>query len=739
MNFFEHQKAAQSRTRMLIIYFVLAVLLINVAIYFAASAAILMADGYFDDGGEDPRVVELRQDRKGVARQLAAGEARDPDSAFVADRRERLREIDQQLAALGESAGFHWFNAERALWVALITLLVIGYGTFSKLGEVGRGGSAVAQMLGGRRVSPDTSDPGERRLFNVVEEMAIASGIPVPPVFIMDRERSINAFAAGMSTSDACVAVTRGCVDLLSRDELQGVVAHEFGHILAGDMKMNVRLIGVLHGILLIGVIGVGMLRAMFWGTYFGGATVSTGRDRRGRDPRLLIAIVALGVALMVIGFVGLFFGRIIKAAVSRQREFAADATAVKLTRHPQGIAGALARIGGYRVGSTIRHRNAELASHMYFGSGMNLASMFATHPPLEERISRIDPSFKGQIPKRQLPERPVWADEDPQAAAAFAKEQAAQGKTGPAVAALAGAGAASGAVPPPIPGSRRPGRRSFSATEAVNQVGSFGPEHIAAAQRTIREIPDRLRAAAHDPSLAAPLVFAMILDDDPKIQREQLNLIGREHGSQTSSHAENFRRDTDRLDPYARVPLAELCMPALAAGSRDDALRFGSTMQKLIWADGKVTLFEFAVEAVLMRPLALRHRLIPPPKVKYLSVRFLSGSIFQLLSVVSHLGSPDPAEARKAFNAGIKEARLGSIEPKFYALRDLGLDEVRAALQTLAQSAPAFKQRVIRALTTTITIDGEITLGEAELLRAVAASLDAPMPPILAAESPAA
>jgi Zn-dependent protease with chaperone function len=228
-------------------------------------------------------------------------------------------------------------------------------------------------------------------LLNVVEEMALASGTPTPPVYLMDREDGINAFAAGFSPNDAVIGVTRGTATRLDRDELQGVIAHEFSHILNGDMRLNLRLMGLLHGILIIGMLGYFILRMSFF---------SQGR-RRSRDGKDGVPIVVIGAGLAVIGFAGTFFGNLIKAAVSRQREFLADASAVQFTRHPDGIAGALKKIGGFAQGSSIENPNAPIASHMFFGratSGFN--AMFATHPPLAERIRRVDPSWDGEFPE---------------------------------------------------------------------------------------------------------------------------------------------------------------------------------------------------------------------------------------------------------------------------------------------------------------------------------------------------
>jgi Zn-dependent protease with chaperone function len=274
--------------------------------------------------------------------------------------------------------GFHWIQPRLGFWVVSVTLLVVFIGSITKIIALANGGSSVAENLGGRLINASTTDRDERRLINVVEEISIASGVPVPQVYILDREKGINAFAAGYSPNDAVVAVTRNCLKLLNRDELQGVIAHEFSHILNGDMRLNIRLIGFLSGIMIIANIGYLILRSR------------TGSRKSGAQ------IVLIGVGLLIIGFVGQLFGRMIQAAVSRQREYFADASSVQFTRNPKGLAGALKKIGGFMAGSRVQSPNASEICHMFFGKAIR--TLFATHPPLTDRIYRLQPDFDGQF-----------------------------------------------------------------------------------------------------------------------------------------------------------------------------------------------------------------------------------------------------------------------------------------------------------------------------------------------------
>src|SRR5262245_37625861 len=289
----------------------------------------------------------------------------------------------------GEDGPLSWWQPELLLFAAAGVGLVVGGASAFKVAQLASGGQAVALMMGGREVPRTTRDARERRLLNVVEEMAIAAGVPVPPVYILE-EPGINAFAAGYAPGDAVVAVSEGCLRYLTRDELQGVVAHEFSHILNGDMRLNICLIGLIFGIMALTLVGRILMLSS------GGRRSSSNRRDSGGG------LVLVGLGLFILGLVGAFFGRLIQAAVSRQREYLADASAVQFTRNPDGIAGALKKIGGLKEGSSISNPEAAEVAHMFFASaflGGGLGGLLATHPPLLDRIRRLDPQFDGTFP----------------------------------------------------------------------------------------------------------------------------------------------------------------------------------------------------------------------------------------------------------------------------------------------------------------------------------------------------
>ena len=564
------------------------------------------------------------------------------------------------------------------------TLLVAGGGSLFKIAQLRGGGHVVAEQLGGRLVNPDTAAPSEQQLLNVVQEMAIASGAPTPPVYLMDNEPGINAFAAGFTPSDAVIGVTRGAADAFTRDELQGVIAHEFSHILNGDMRLNIRLIGLLHGILIIGMLGYFVLRM----AAFSGAGRS--RSRQEGSP---LPMLALGAGLMAVGFFGTLFGNLIKAAVSRQREFLADASAVQFTRHPAGIAGALKRIGGATAGSDIQSPNAPEASHMLFGRATKgFSALFATHPPLAERIRRIDPSWGGEL----------------------AEEQAADGGQ----AAAAGAsGFAGGATPAGAP--------------SVEQVGQpAGEAHIQYAVRLIDSLPKQLVSAAHETYGARAVVYALLLDHEAEPRERQLEHL--KQAADPGVYEETLRLMplAQQLDTRARLPLLDMSLPALRGLVPAQYALFKDNVAALVEADGAIDLFEWSLHRILLHDLEAHFVKHSPPRVRHRTLAAIRPHAELLLSVLAYAGHRDRESARHGFeqarsSLGLPDARLHPADAVQFAALD-------AALAAIEESAPTVKRQVLRAAVACIAADRTVTATEAELLRAMSVSVGSTMPPLL-------
>jgi Zn-dependent protease with chaperone function len=587
--------------------------------------------------------------------------------------------------------------------VATAVLLVVTTGSLYKIATLRDGGDAIARLVGGRPVEPATAAPAERRLLNVVEEMALASGTPVPPVYVLDDEPGINAFAAGFTPGDAVVAVSRGALDHLTRDELQGVIGHEFSHILNGDMLLNLRLIGLVHGILVIALLGQLLLRLSY--------TTRGGRrdgDKDSSGPWMFF----VGVGLLVIGSLGVLLGRIIKCAISRQREFLADASSVQFTRNPDGIVGALKKIGGLAEGSRVRSPNAEQACHMFFGQGVpSLSSLLATHPPLAERIRRLDPSFDGTFPV--VPEAPIEVGPEPEEAEALAMP-------------LSGR-------PAPPPG--RPEVFPLDPAAAVASVGTPTAEHVGYAWAFLGTLPPDLAAATRNPFSARAVIYALLLDPDDAVRRAQLARLEGQSEPGTVPEVLRLRPAIASVGEDGRIPLVDLTFPALRRLSDAQYRAFRANVDALIQADRRVSLFEYALHRMLLRHLDQAFFRLPPPVVQFETIDGVFPDCVLLVSTLARLGHEDGTSIERAFETGMARLQKGYPGERAVALRPpeaCSLGAVDRALGRLARAAPPVKRRVLDACAACIAVDTDVTTGEAELLRAVADSLDCPMPPIL-------
>ncbi len=713
MNFFEHQERARRSTRRLVILFSLAVVGIIAALYFFF--ALLLQDQY---GGSfwqhGPRF-----------------------------------------------AGSFW-QPKTLAWVMGCTLLTSGLACLIKISSLRAGGSAVAELVGAVEVNYSTTHVLERKYINVVEEMAIASGVPVPAIYIMEDESNINAFAAGYSIDDAAVAVTRGCIERLDRAELQGVVAHEFSHILNGDMRLNIRLIGVLAGILFLALIGYVLMRI---GGALGGSSSGGGKDEGG-GCALAPVFFFVGLVLLVIGFIGHLFGSLIKAAVSRQREFFADASAVQFTRNPNGIAGALRKIGGYGDGklkspkaSEISHMCftsvsggpfslksflifegsisvlylviAILASDFYEGSLWQPLTLFLvvvipmvcfglawlqkltglTHPPLPERISRIE-----NLPLDDIGPGEAQASGAPLAAG---------------VAGLSGGGRKSRRRPPR---RRKTAKRKITAQAAdvVASAGSVTEAGIRNAIHIVASLPEGLAEAARHPLSATALVYLLLLPEDKKERRKRVRkdlpmILGKDE------LGELFRLEKlmPRLDDHARLPLLEMCAPALRLLTKDQARQFIGRIEQIVKVDNKVDLREFCYITMIEFCLYGAGRLRRKSKKRYRKFAELAPDFSRVLSALAAAGHVDPSQRSRAFESA-RKVFGGKVELKYDAAT-VAVKELRTSLGRLARSSIRMRKALITAASYCVLFDDDIEVREAELLRSLAHAIGVPLPPFLA------
>ena len=546
------------------------------------------------------------------------------------------------------------------------------------------GGRGIAESLGGRQVCASTPDLAERQLYNVAEEMALAAGVPVPTLYILDKERSINAFAAGFSPNAAVIGVNRGTVELLTRDELQGVVAHEFSHILNGDMRMNMRLIGILYGLQQVTLNG-------YYATRFAWFLAQCGMF-----PLLLAIPVALiGLALMIIGYIGVLFSAVIQAAISRQREYLADASAVQYTRNPDGIVGTLKKIGAPNIGSNVRHPRAAEASHLFFGNTcglFSLGTLLATHPDLTTRIRRIDSRFDGWFPPLvdTRPKPKVYVHKSK--TANFLKHQ-------------------------PTTGSKQ---------SVTKHIGEVNIANMLTARALLDAIPKDISVSADDPLTAQAVFFALLLDPDEEVQDRQFNQILMAGSDFLMKETRQLSTKIRSMPEHEKISLAQRISATLREMTAPQYRKFSRILDLLIAADPGTNLFEYTIQAMLLRDLDIHFGLAKQLRVRHTTLTSVRVPVVSVLSYLAYSGHTSQSDSRKAFSAAMRE--LGLSEPMLLPV-EITARRFDKSLRTLAEASPALKQQIFSALMTCIRHDGKITPKEAGLIRAIAAMLVIPIP----------
>jgi len=608
-------------------------------------------------------------------------------------------------------AGFLWFSQDYNLYAGSREGMqgFMSYISWARFGSIGlaitatvamivlvkwwqlsTGGKAVAESMGGTRIVPQTDDRAERRCLNVVQEIALAANMPVPAVYVLNGERGINAFAAGIAPADAVVAVTRGTLEHLTRSELQGVVAHEFSHILNGDMRLNIRLAAMLKGITFVGDVGHFLLRSSSHHR-------TGGSSKRGNSA----ALPLLGLALWVLGWLGGLIAGFIKAAISRQKEYLADASAVQFTRAAEGIGNALKVIGGYIPGTWVHAARANEMSHIFFGQIQHsLWQVFATHPPLKERIMRIDPSWNGQFINRKVrhyddtPSRPGYAE------------------VGVGRAALVAAAAASVAVN--LESDEVALDADFSSTaESLNQE---------LAQR--HDLPTAFVQQSQEPLGASALVFALLSGRDPRVLKEQLALIANSHPQSTVDMVYTLTPGVQQLAPPQRLPLLELCIPTLKSMSLTQYRAFKNTLLQVIQADSKTELFEWCFFQLVRHCLDPEFFVVKPSKPRYRSLAKVRHPIRVVISVLAHEGVGD---AQRAFALGV--GALGMNKLTLMPREQCSVSLFSKSVHDLADCYPLLKPRLLKAMALAAAEDGIVCEVEREIIASIAAVMDCPVP----------
>jgi len=633
MNFFQHQDAARRASRQLVFLFVLAVVCVVVAVDLAICFTMWKAD---------------------------------PVGEYVT--------LSQWISA----------HSGMVFGTSVVVLSIIGASSLYKTSVLSAGGGAVARSLGGVRISPDTTDPLQRRLLNVVEEIAIASGVPMPEVYLLEQESGINAFAAGMNPANAAIAVTRGALATLNRAELQGVIGHEFSHVLNGDMRLNTRLIGLLFGLLVIAILARTVLR---YGP----------RGGRGKKDGGAGAIMLAALAIFVIGYVGLFFGKLIQAAVARRRESLADASAVQFTRDPTGLRNALVKIGALSAGSSLTTPHAQDVAHMLFAPGVN--ALFATHPPLIQRIRAIDPQFDPREfaqARERLASPNVVQDE--------AKSSTAARELSDLI-----------AIPP------------LQAATVASLVGNPANTHIQLAQSIRESMPAAVMTASRQPAGARALLLGLALDRDENARARQKLFIAQQLGADVAAQIASLEPVIAELQPQQRIPAQMQAFSALRQLTSEERMQLMSCLNGMLQREGKLSLTSYVLRKLTQ--VQLRDDMQPSARMRRLPLNMIANEAGTVLAILAHRGNPDASKARQAYEAGMYPL-FPRERPAYTPTEDWAV--LDRALSRLDQLMPIGKEQFVEALTRTVTHDQQLTISEAELLRAICASIHCPLPPLM-------
>lgn len=641
MDFFEHQDRARKKTKLLVLYFILAVIFIVIALNLVAFLGLKFAT------------------------------------------REQQTLLFEQ-----------WFSHAAFYYVTCGTLAMVFLGSLFRWFQLREGGKSVAQMVNAREILPDSNDALERRFINVVEEMSIASGTPVPTLYVMDDEDAINAFVAGYDSSNTVMVVTRGALEQLDRQELQGVVAHEFSHIFNADMRINVKLISTLAGILLLGQAGSFIMRSLRY---------SRVRSSNNKDSgSIIMVILFIGMAMFIVGSIGLLFGRLIKAAISRQREFLADASAVQYARDNEGLAGAFLKIE--QQSSLLQTKHAEDTSHMCIAEPIKLSlSGLATHPSMPDRLDAIMPNWQAfshdfEQKEARKKKKAIQEKLDQQAKEKAAQEQASKKSNSP-----------------------------FSGL--IDSVGHPTAMHLEAANALLLALPDVLKQAAHGhhaQAHAMHLVFALLLSDDGQLTEQSLRTIEQAYGDQSGEQVLKLAEHISKDKRHLRLAILDIAIPSIKRLSENERVQFFKALKTIIHQDETVTQFEYVLYSLLKKNLR------PSSQKRGKAInnfKWVLPEIQLVLSAMVHASEQSQEHKQACFSklwTSFSHDEKGLLKETFRA------EKFHQAISRLNLLVPMLKKELLANLELAVTDDNELKPAEVELLRATAECLDCPIPPLL-------
>ncbi|MFO1375287.1 MAG: M48 family metalloprotease [Agitococcus sp.] len=567
------------------------------------------------------------------------------------------------------------------------TVSLIASGSMVEWFLLREGGVALANMIQANKIDFASKDSQQQQLVNVCEEMAIAAGMTMPSLYVLHQEKMINAFVAGYKLQDSILVLTQGALDYLNRDELQAVIGHEYSHIINGDMRLNTYLVSILAGIVNVGQAGDYLIRLSYLGSQ---------KQIKPKKAWPIPIIYVVGLIIWLIGYIGLFFARLVKAAISRSRENLADAASVQFTRYPDALASALYKISQH--GSLLQNRYAEQLSHMCFADSVLFAPYLASHPPIKQRINIISPSFLTRMKYRQ---DPITAEEpQPKTSASIPVSIQADGLI------------AFSAVELPI----------IAATMTASKVGDLQWQDLMSAQYLHRQLAVEVSRALQGTQGAKAVIFALVANQQHTPTRFISDFFNQQPAfAQTIIQLQQHLKT---VDTRLALPVVELAIPRLQHLTEQELQTFIRELKRFVGQIDNV--FEFALLSLIEQQLSKSKAIL-----RQLPLTRLAQPCAELIATLLHYGA-HPIHLQKQIYQQLMPTMFAEHTPVMPVIEKDNFTVLAKALQQLQYLTPKAKQQLITLAAATIQSDGILHRAEYELLRVLASLLACPMPLLL-------
>jgi len=565
----------------------------------------------------------------------------------------------------------------------LSIFIVIVYGASKKFDELERGGYVIANELGGRLLFGESASSKEKTLINVADEMSLAAGVGSVPIYIIENKH-INAFVAGTTYDNAVLSVTRGAVELLNRDELQGVIAHEFSHIFNGDMKLNNFASGCISGILYIFIIGT----ELFFPLQF-----TATKHFSGITPKDVLRIfvypltMSAGIALMLLGVVGVACAAFMQFALNRQREYLADASAVQFTRYPQGIANALKKIGMY--GDTLNNLRAGCYEHIFFSSHSS--------PSVGKRIKKIEPHWDGEFIETRDKQDEIFSRK----------------KIHPLTMSI----------------------KALTVAHILGQItnsGVINDRALKHAKEVLNSIPDNVKQNAQNPLGAEFIIYTLLLDKNHESRKLQcIAIAGKlfkdlKHQDTAVKMLMDMYESIGFLEPVAYLDIIHICASTLKNISANQYAVFRKQVNELILHDEHVSVFEWCVRYIVLYPLDMAFGLRKTPLDIHTHIGALKNELEILLSALSYIQFKDDANGRDIFERVKKQGGITAL--KYIPYSEFSPERFEKVVDEIQNSKPMVRRKILELCIFALNGDGEINNRDIAVIHALGEVLHLPL-----------